>query len=358
MRGWLGLLAWIVTGTVFAQTPSGSPPTATEALSEAVKLFQQGSNQPKKYGDAAKYFSAAFHKVEMTQEQLAAWAYCRVRLANEDLARAPQDVRVASRVLVEVEEALALAPSYDKLQKVGADVIRQAKLAGAQAPATPGQNFEFRGVPSERLRRSIEGVRDAIFTRWTGKPGAAWSPRCEVVLHETAESFTQATKQAPSTRGHATTELTEGRVTKRRLDLCLAGDPATLEADILPRELTHVILADLFPTKPPPTWAAIGMAHLATSADEQTRYRNLLAPYKASLIPLETFFTNPTAADAALYHLQSAAFVNYLVRSRGERELVQALNLVGRYGAEGGLRNAYGLQSLNQLETQWKRASP
>ena len=62
-----------------------------------------------------------------------------------------------------------------------------------------------------------------------------------------AEAFAKATKLAPTATGCAHVTMGEGRVTARRIEL-RADDPGMLE-NSLPRELAHVILADLFPSR-------------------------------------------------------------------------------------------------------------
>jgi hypothetical protein len=354
---------WILLAIVYSPLPlfAQGIPAPGEALLEATRLFQQGSQQPKKYSDAAKYFAAAFQKVEMSTDQLAAWAYCRVRLAHDDLNRSPYDPKVATQVVAEVEDALRLAPSYVKLQKTGADVLRQARqVQGVNTSSTAPlvASFEILGDHPETWRRLADKSRETIFGRWTGKPAPSWSVACQVVLHQNADSFTRATNQPASKRGHASIELQEGRVTKRRLDILITGDRETLEQDVLPRELTHIILVDLFPVKPPPTWAAIGMAHLATSEREQSRYRQLFTTMRSKLLPLEMVLNTAEPNDPLMYHVQCAVFVNYLTKWRGEKEFVGAIAGINRYGAEGGLRHAYSVQSLGQLERQWLTMTP
>jgi hypothetical protein len=357
--GFIALVVLISSNFSFAQTP---PVEGKSALAEAARLFQMGSAQPGKYADAAKYFAAAFRSVEMTTEQQAAWAYCRVRMANEQLAKANGDPRLASDIISEVEEALKLAPQNEKLLATGSAIIQQAKLAGgtAKPKATPvstdTSSFAING--DDALRQKCEEVRRAVFERWAGNVPAAWGPKCEVVLHATGEAFTQATQKPASTRGHATVELSENKVVRRRLDLNMTGDRETLLADVLPRELTHMILADLFPTKPPPPWAALGMATYATSLIEQDRYRRTMIRQKTTLIPLGQLLAllNTPADKLTEYHVESAAIVYYLVKWRGEKEFMLYLSLAGRYGQEAALKQTYGVENIPQLETAWHQA--
>src|SRR5262249_50675662 len=60
-------------------------------------------------------------------------------------------------------------------------------------------------------------------------------------------------------------------------------DPPTLVKAILPHEVPHVVLADLFPQQQIPRWADEGMAVLAEPASEQSlRAADLDQPLRAS----------------------------------------------------------------------------
>jgi hypothetical protein len=385
------LLAFLIVLTVAAPAvgqvpqPPPPPPSAAATLEEGSRLFRLGSAQPSKFADAAKYFAAAFRQVEMSDEQRAAWAYCRVRLANERLESSPRDARVATEVVTEVRDALALAPAHAKLQALGATVLADAgryathpvsaaaptlaaSTHAAPQPAGPAvETANFRvvheGVTPEvakTLADAAEAHRAAILKRWTGQAATDWPAKCVMTLHATGAGFAQATGLPAAHRGRAATDLADGRVTARRLELAADGDAATLTADVLPRELTHVLLADLFPADAPPVWAALGMAVLSASETEQSRYRAALAQCvtAGTLLPVATLATaTAVPADRATeFHAGSASVVYFLTKWRGEPEFVNFLRSARRYGPDAALREVYGLDGLTGLETSWKKA--
>ncbi len=378
-RPFAALVLLALSSPAFAQpgpVPQPPPPPVepATALQEAARLFKLGSAQPAKFADAAKCFAAAFHTVEMSPDQLAAWAYCRVRLAHDRLAKSPADAAVASEVIAEVEEALRLAPDQGKLHALGAtivaDAVRRGGRAPALAPAPPTgsavETANFRVVHAgavevaTALGRAAEEHRAAIHRRWTSKPPADWPVKCVVTLHATADGFARATRQPAAQRGFAATDLADGRVTARRLDLSLDGEVTTLTADVLPRELSHVVLADLFPTDPPPLWAALGMAVLATSDAEQARYRKTLARCAdaGTLLPPGTLMQLKAAPAERTteFHVESASLVYFFAKWRGEAEFVSFLSLARRYGPESAARQVYGVESLAHLDAVWKKA--
>ena len=361
--------------------PKPAGPDPLETLRKAALLFQearaeliaQPKQEPRKFGLAARLFAAAFaERTEMTPEQLAAWAYCRVRLAADSLNHNGDPTAVAA----EVEDALKLAPSNAGLQKVGSDLIAVARQRGAKAvpvsaPAsdsaadgwdvveTPSFRVKFTGrrAAAEAVARAAEAKRDAIFARWSGPPGGAWGPMCDVTLHPTADAFARATSQPAAGTGRAVVQLADGRAVERRIDL-RADDP-TLADDALPRELTAVVLADLFWEKAPPRWAEVGMAVLAESPAEVERYRRTAAkcadrgelPTAAAILEAAT----PPADRATGYAVGSVSLVEFLVRWKGEKAFTTFVRDAQRYGLPSALKRQYGVADARELEAAWKR---
>lgn len=363
--------------------PGGSQPIpdtvspAMEALKQAAQMFNQGKSEPNKFADAAKYFAAAFRKVEMTPEQLAAWAYCRVRVANDRLVKAGNDATVASEVLLEVEDALKLAPANAPLQKIGAEVLAAAKQQSAKQPSgvVPTKTnsegwdlietasfrvlFQGRREQAEAIGQTAEKRRGEIFARWSNGNSTPWTIKCDIVLHPTANAFGQATQQPVSGTGLATVQLNEAHVTSRRIDL--RADDSTATTDALPRELTYVVLADLFPYKAPPRWAEVGMAVLSTSAIEQNRYSRTFARCvdTNSLMAVSALTQSkaPPADRVTEFYVESASLVSFFVKWKGEREFTTFLREAERYGFSGALTKYYGIKDVQQLETTWKKAA-
>ena len=370
--------ALTLAASASAQVPQPPLPPVEPAtsLQEGSRLFKLGSAQPAKFADAAKCFAAAFRSVEMSPDQLAAWAYCRVRLAHDRLHKSPADAATATEVIAEVEEALRLAPDQEKLHALGATLIADATRRGGR-PSTPVstaapipdaavETANFRvvhpGNPevAATVARAAEASRVAIFKRWTGQAPADWPAKCVVTLHAGGDGFALATRLPAAQRGRAAADLADGRVTARRLDLSLDGDLATLTVDVLPRELTHAVLAELFPTDPPPLWAALGMAVLATSDAEQARYRATLgrcaeARTLPSVVTLMKFTAAPAERSTEFY-VASASLVRFLVAWRGEAEFRSFLGLARRYGVEKAARQVYDVESLARLEGAWRES--
>ena len=364
------LIVCALTSTFLtAAEPASDGP---DLVRQAIQLFQQGKSLPAHYQEAAAMFAKATKSVELTADQQAAWAYCRVRLAAEEWNNSKGDVAIAKKVIAEVSDALTLAPDYAELQKFGREVIVAAggtpptmakPKAIAKEPnvgwfSLESDNFRVRYPAAakelaETLSAKAEQQRTAIFTRWSGPPAGAWNPKCEIVVHASANDFAHATGQPTAATGHALVQLDGGRPTLRRIDLRVDDDNAAIDA--LPRELTYIVLADLFPTTAPPRWAADGMAALAMSPATVDCYLKTAATLakKKELPAASTLLeatSAPTPAQVTGYAVGSAALVDYLARLEGERSFTVFLRDSKRYGLAKSLDRQFGFASLNAVD--------
>ncbi len=357
--------AEIVPPPVFGPAPE--KPATTDWIKQATNAFNRArSDEPTQFLTARDLFNLAFrNKVEMTSDQTAAWAYCRLKVAADKLNKST-DAVAAAEVVGEVEAALQQVPNHAALQETGREVLAIAKKRAGNRPipkveaAQTGGSFIVKGATDpalgEKLMKAAEAKRAAIFARWSGPPGGAWTPACELVVHADANSFEQATKLPPGSTGRADVKLREGIAVSRRIDL--RADDATLFDDALPRELTTVILADLFANQAPPKWAELGMAVLATSEVEVGRYLRTL-PRCDRDGDLPTVENLLKATDIPLkgmtgFYVESVSLVDFLVRWQGEKTFTAFVRDGQRYGTESALKRQYGVKDYRQLEDAWR----
>lgn len=359
------------TSTPVLPPPSIDPPvlvpapTGAETVAEAVSLFKKGD-----YAAAAKLFGAS--AATLTEAQKAAWAYSRIWIANEKLKTPGCDDATAAALAADVTDAIKLAPKNTELQKEGARVLA---AANAKSPNDSGvivgggdaietESFRVRHPGNREIAESIakkaEALRKEIFERWSGPAAGAWSVKCDIIIHATAEDFTRATGRPAASTGNATIRLTDGRADERRVDL-RADDPG-ITANALPRELTHVVLADLFPDKPAPKWALEGMAILASSPEEVERYTRTLRRCAkdgewlgvAQLMEMTDF----PRENVTAFYCESVALADYLIRAAGsERNFTIFLRDCHRYGNAQALKRQFNLEGPQALESAWKRAA-
>lgn len=356
--------------------PLSSEPTASPAkvegaaLADAVMAFKK-----KQYQQAERLF-AAVGESQLNADQQAAWAYCRIRLAADKVNATACDSATAAAAEKEVQEALKLVPQQAELNKLGQQVMTAAALritsrepASRMTPAREGENaietpsFRVRYIKNRELAESIaraaENYRKTIFERWSGPSAGSWEPKCEIVIHPSSEAFAHQTHRPEGSTGIARVRLNDGRALERQIDL--RADDATIAANTLPRELTHVVLADLFPDRCPPKWAEEGMAVLAGTAEEIGRYRQTLPRCLRTgdwiglmqLLEMKEF----PAEKITGFYCESVSLTEYLVRLRGERDFTLFLRDCQRYGTAQSLRRQYGIDGIAALESAWKRAA-
>ncbi len=348
-----------------AESPSKAP---QPGVGEAVALFKQGN-----FAAADRLFGTVGLS-KLTPEQRTAWAYCRIKLAADRVNAPNCDPPTAAAAVQDVGDALDLITDNAKLVGFGREVLKaaQAKAGTAKAPApAAGDAIETASFLvrcggtrelGEAVAKGAEAARKQIFERWSGPPGGAWQPKCEIVIHATGEAYARATGKPAALTGHATVRLTGGRATERRIDL--RADDAALIPNALPRELTHVVLADLFADKPPPKWALEGMAILAGSPEEVGRYTRTLArcAREGELRPVAALFElKDFPADKITgFYCQSVSVAEYLIKLNGERNFKIFLGDAQRYGTAQALKRQYGqfgIDGPQALEQAWKQAA-
>lgn len=343
--------------------PAPTSDSPIDAAHEAAAAFKKGD-----YAAAARLFASVR---ELNADQKTAWAYCRVRLANESLNAPSCDGTSAAACAADVTDALKLLAPNAELRPVAEQVIAMANRKAGSAKPTPVASGDVVETPSFRVRHSgnrelaeavakaAEEQRGKIFERWSGPPAGAWNPKCEITIHATADAFTKATARPAGGTGNAAVQLVDGLVTERRIDL-RADDPVVV-SNALPRELTHVVLADLFPDKPAPRWAVEGMAILAGTPEEVARYTRTLPRCArdgdwhalAKLLEMKGF----PADNITGFYCQSVSLTEYLVRAGGgEKHFTTFLRDCQRYGAPQALRRQYEIDGPQALEAAWKRA--
>jgi hypothetical protein len=358
-----------VTAPVFPPLPElASTPVhpAPPAVAEAVALFKQ-----KNFAAADQAFGA-IGAAQLTAQQKTAWAYCRIKLAER--VNAPDcDPATAAAAVQSVSEALDLVTNNPELLGIGRKILAVARskagpAGGATVPvAAAGDVVETASFRihhggnrelGDAVARAAETAREQIFKRWSGPPGGAWQPKCEITIHASADTYARSTGKRPELTGHATVRLSNNRATERRIDL--RADDDGLLANTLPRELTHVVMADMFADPPPPKWALEGMAILAGSPDEIARYRATLARCArdgelrslAALFALKEF----PADKITGFYCQSVSVTEYLIKLKGERHFKIFLSDAGRYGVPKALWHQYNIDGPQALEQAWKRA--
>lgn len=186
-----------------------------------------------------------------------------------------------------------------------------------------------------------------------------WQPKCQVVLHSNLNSYRRATGQGSAqTVGCTLISTHAGRVSQRRIDLLVQDVDRALAA--LPHEMTHVLLADVFPKSPPPRWAEEGLALLSDPADKRARHARDLrrALQTNTTLPLVRFCSDteyPAAGDRGTFYAQSLSLAEYLVGLDTPQRFVEFVELSQQVGQTAALDRVYEIHGLDELESRWLR---
>ena len=223
-------------------------------------------------------------------------------------------------------------------------------------------NFQVIHVEKDRalaqsVAQAAESARDVQVRRWGATVvSGTWSPKCEVVLFPTARDFSRETLQPADSPGFSTMGMNGGRIVLRRVHL-RADHPNMVKA-ILPHEVTHVVLADLFPHQQIPRWADEGMAVLAEPHSEQAvRAADLEEPLKTGrvfrvgdLMAMDY----PDPKYWSLYYAQSVSLTRFLVESGSPSQFVRFVQESQRLGGfDPALRQVYAISGFDDLHSRW-----
>lgn len=353
----------------------------------------------KRYAEAGKLYAGLAAAGPLPGEAAARWRYCRLQAVKDRINANPRSAAEWAAIRAEIDRVRAEDPSNwvaEYLRNVTAQRSglppttdpRRRVLRGASPedpPARPRQplrdtpmdqpvanlkkiawaikrteNFTIWHTDpalADRVAKAAEAARTEQTRRWTGaEPKSPWAPRCNIVLFPDVRSFVDATGQAESSPGFSTIDLRNGRVGERFIKLRANAD--RLVDVVLPHEVTHVVLADLFPSNPIPRWADEGMAILAEPDDAQRRRSDLSAAFAANrLFSVAQILTAndypPDSHHWPLYHAQSVSITRFLVDRDGPRPFVEFLRASQAEGLDPALRRVYKIDGLAHLQRLW-----
>jgi hypothetical protein len=237
----------------------------------------------------------------------------------------------------------------------------------APVPAGTAGNWQVLTTPSfrilhadpvlaDRVARAAEAARDEQCRRWLGDSGTGqWSPKCDIYLYPTKALFSRMTGQPEDSPGFSTMGLNAGRIVARRVNL--RADHPNLLLSVLPHEVTHVVLADLFPDQPIPRWADEGIAVLAEPPSEQgLRAADLTDPLAAGrLFRVQDLMAMdyPDGKYWGLYYAQSVSVTRYLVELDSPARFIQFLQASQDGQVEAQLRKHYQIDGFADLQRRW-----
>lgn len=356
---------------------SKPPAVPTAALTAAERAFAD-----QRYREANEFFAkASIESPSVAKSHAAQWAYCKLFVVHERLTKS--EAKLSSTALGELESdataAMNMASADTKLTSFGKtvldDVRRRKSESGPAAIAIKhtdaGQDGWIRAESvnvrlhhrcsrerAEQIARAIENARAAAILKWVGESRGSWEPICDVYLHANASDYASSTGKGETSPGHATYQVQNGSVVRRRLDL-RADDPNLLTG-LIPHETTHLVLGELFADAPLPRWADEGMAVLAEPRSQIDRYAKTLHRCRAQgeLVHLAQLLQRsdyPEAAGITAFYVESVSVVDFLVAERGPKVFVQFLRDAQRGKLDSALQKHYECRTVTELESRWLR---
>ncbi|HUY87792.1 MAG TPA: hypothetical protein VMV10_03565 [Pirellulales bacterium] len=228
-------------------------------------------------------------------------------------------------------------------------------------------NFRFccrgRTTASHATVAAAEALKSKLALKWLGEDAQAddiadWRPKCDVILHTSLASYLQAAPGGEQTIGSSLIEVERGQILTRRIDI--RADRAGWFTGALGHELTHVVLADVFPNGNVPHWADEGMAVLAdTQTKQSAHFRDLrIAQSSRStlrLVELMALEGYPRPHQQAAFYGQSASIVRFLVERNTPERFVSFVRSAAKSGYEQALRDDYQINGIQELELRWAR---
>jgi hypothetical protein len=141
----------------------------------------------------------------------------------------------------------------------------------------------------------------------------------------------------------------------------LLADQSKYQANALPHEITHVVIADRFVTQAIPHWADEGMAILAESAAQRELHLVKLEEGIASqgVYRLAQFLAGelyPAGNARALFYGQSVSITKFLVDQGTEATFVRFLESAAAVGYDRALSEHYEINDVAELEARWVRS--
>lgn len=211
---------------------------------------------------------------------------------------------------------------------------------------------------AQKVAQIAERTRAAMYRKWFGHDGVEWTPKCELILHNTADSYHKMTGVPATSPGHARIESDPSgkRVVSRRLDLRL-DHPGVLET-VLPHETTHVVLAGMFDGHAVPRWADEGIAVLSEPAEKIQQHRRNLTQSGSlgqlfSLKELMELNDYPQPRRIGAFYAQSVGLIDFLTRQKGPIAVTRFVADGLREGYESALRRHYGMD-FQAMEQRWQ----
>ncbi len=221
------------------------------------------------------------------------------------------------------------------------------------------ENFRIyhqNGVLAAHMADEAERVRARQAGTWLGNASdRPWSPKCEIYLHADGQSLAQATGQPEQSPGFSTMASDGTKVVTRKMNL--RADHPDLLVSILPHEVTHVVLADLFTAQQIPRWADEGLAVMAEPAPERAgraaEFKEPLQNGRAFKLKSLMSMDYPDPRDWNLYYAESVLLTRFLIEQGKPDQFIAFAKRAQSDNIEPALREIYQIDGFADLEARF-----
>lgn len=378
--------AAVETPAAAVAAPASAPAAPEQSIAVADEAFLA-----KRYDEAGRIYGTLDREGRLPKARRDHWAYCRLAAVVKRINANPTRPEDWKSIDAEIQQIRALSPNNwfgEYLRNLAAErapgrrprpsqkvVLRGASPeeapvappAPAPAAAAGPANWQIQETANfrilhadpalaEQVARLAEATREVQLRRWAGASSRGpWTPRCDIYVYPTVKVFSRMTGQPEESPGFSTMGMNGGRIIARRVNV--RADHPNLLTAILPHEITHVVLADLFPEQQIPRWADEGMAVLSEPTTEQRlRAADLDKPLSTGrLFKLGDLMVMdyPDGQYWALYYAQSVSLTRFLVELGTHTQFVQFVQGAQRNGVEAELRRVYQIEGFDDLQTRW-----
>lgn len=210
---------------------------------------------------------------------------------------------------------------------------------------------------AQRISAHCEASRRNLMEFWQlGGASTSWSPKCQIILHPNAKSYTLAVgRGVGASFGSSLVRPARGDVTLRRIDLRADVDGFLTEA--LPHELCHLLIADVFREQPAPLWCEEGVAILADTQRKQLLHRRDLANGVTQGLHFRTaelLSLNQYPLDrVSVFYGQCASLTQLLLDRGSPKVLLRFASRCQLVGANQALKECYGIAGTPELDRLW-----
>jgi hypothetical protein len=187
-----------------------------------------------------------------------------------------------------------------------------------------------------------------------------WEPKCEVYLFKSKSKYGAIVGRAGmETLGSSLVTPQTGVIKSRRIDL--RTDVDNYLEEVLPHELTHVLIADHFRDGPPPLWYDEGLALLSDSRQKQALHQRDLRDgiRRGSTFALHDLLSSnryPLANRISVFYGQCASMAHYLANHGGVGKVHEFARRSQDIGVNLALQETYEINGTLELERMWRKS--